>query len=271
MQIDADENRFTSDVLFAWREQHERFVLSELGDSADRILSERQEAILQPFASYPPLVRRIVIDKPNGWEWKLTAELLRYLNAPLFRRLSDLREGLCAARQEHINEEQAPAWVRQRFTEMSRLMAPLHGLFPRLNQSWGEPGDPGSVEEIHHVCKLLRSSLEQIIQFEERVYFTNGPESYSRVLELFRDIAGSQAEKLAEIPEFMDELVLLSESELSSDSGRPRKVEKVITLEASEERLNELVREIRRAQGASLGCLAVFAAVSLPLLLVSWV
>jgi hypothetical protein len=267
-QVDADENRYTSDVLFAWREQHERFVLSELGNSADRIRSEHQEAILEQFASYPPLVRRIVIDKPNGWEWKLTAELLRYLNAPLFRRLSDLREGLCAAAQEHINEEQAPGWVRQRFAEMSRLMAPLEGLFPRLNQSWGEPGEPGSAEDIHHICKLLNASLEQIVQFEERVYFTNGPESYKRVLELFRNIAGSQAEKLAEIPEFMDDLVLLSESEPHSNSGQPRKVERAITLEAPEERLNDLIREIRRAEGASLGCLAILAATSLPIIAV---
>ena len=124
-QVDADESRHTSDVLFAWREQHERFVLSELGSSTDRMLARQETTLLEEFASYPPIIRRIVIDKPDGWEWRLTAELLRHLNGPLLRRLSDLRKGLRAAPQEHISEEQAPEWVRERFAEMSRLMKPL--------------------------------------------------------------------------------------------------------------------------------------------------
>jgi hypothetical protein len=261
-KVDSDEYRYTSDVLFAWREQHEHFVQSELGNSADRILGERQREELEPFASYPPLIRRIVLDKPDGWEWRLTAELMRYLNEPLFRKLSDLREGLYAAPQEHIDEEEAPEWVRQRLAEMSRLMKPLDGLVRRLNQSWGKPGEPGSVEEIHHVCRLFRASLEQVVLFEERVYFANGPDSYARALRLLRDIAGSQADKLAEIPIFMDELLRLLESERDKSSGRPMTIGKAITLEASEARLKELVREVKRAQSPvdqqwTTGCLTL--------------
>jgi len=252
-QIDSDERRYTSDVLFAWRELHEQFVQSKFGNSADRIVDEQQRAALERFASYPPLIRRIVIDKPGGWEWRLTAELMRFLNGPLFRKLSDLREGLHAAPQKHINEEEAPEWVRQRLTEMSRLMRPLDGLIRRLNQSWGEPGEPGSVEEIYHVCILFQACLEQIILFEERVYFTNGPKSYENVLSLFRDIAGSQADKLAEIPLFLDELLLLAEH--AKDHSPPQTIIKTITLEASEARLDNLLREFKRAQG--LGCLII--------------
>lgn len=254
-KVDSDERRYTSDVLFAWRELHEQFVQSELGNSADRILGEQQRAALERFASYPPLIRRIVIDKPDGWEWMLTAELMRYLNGPLFRKLSDLREGLHAAPQEHINEEEAPEWVQQRLTEMSRLMRPLESLSRRLNQSWGEPGEPGSVEEIHHVCVLFRSCLEQIVLFEERVYFTNGPKSYERALSLLRDIAGAQADKLAEIPKFLDDLLLLLEPEHTKDRGSPKTITKTIALEVSEARLDDLVREVNRAQ--YLGCMTI--------------
>lgn len=78
---------------------------------------------------------------------------------------------------------------------------------------------------------------------------------------------GPQAEKLAEVPDFMDELIVMSESEPPSDSDQPRKVEKVITLEVPEEQLNDLIREIRRAGGAGLSCLTTFAAVLLLLFL----
>lgn len=255
-KIDSDEHHYTSDVLFAWREQHELYVGSELGNSADRILALQQREILEGFEPYPPLIRRIIVDKPRGWEWSLTAELLRYLNEPLFRRLADLREGLHAAPQEHIDEEEAPQWVQQRLAEMSRLMEPLESLIQRLNQSWGEPGEAGSVEEIHHVCTLIQASLEQIVLFEERVYFANGPQSYQTVLALLRDIAGSQADKLAQIPQFMDELLLLVEqSEEADANGSPKTMAKTITLEVSEARMDALVREIKRVQGA--GCLAI--------------
>src|SRR5437764_12262959 len=130
---------------------------------------------------------------------------------------------------------------------MSRLMKPLDGLIRRLNQSWGKPGEPGNVEEIHHVCRLFRTSLEQIVLFEERVYFTNGPKSYEKVLSLLRDIAGSQADKLAEIPTFLDELLLLLESEHAKDHGPPQTITRTITLEVSEARLDNLVREFKRA------------------------
>jgi hypothetical protein len=84
------------------------------------------------------------------------------------------------------------------------------------------------------------------------------------VLELLRDIAGSQAEKLGEIPGFMDELVLLSESAAQSGSGERRIVEKIITIEAPEARLNDLLRELRRAEG--IGCMPALVAGFLPLL-----
>jgi hypothetical protein len=261
-RVDSDEERYSSDVLFAWREQHEQFIQSELGNSTDRIRSERQRAALEPFASYPPLIRRIVIDRPDGWEWMLTAELMRYLNGPLLRKLSDLRNGLYAASQEHVDEEEAPEWVRQRLAEMSRLMEPLSGLVERLNQSWGKRGEPGSVEEIHHVCSLFRASLEQIALFEERVYFANGPRSYQKVFNLLRDIAGSQADKLAEIPAFMDELLLIIESKHAKEPGPPKIITKTITLEVSEARMNDLIREFRRAQSSDYlacgpGCLTI--------------
>jgi hypothetical protein len=254
-RVDADEQQYTSNVLFAWRELHEQFVQAELGSSTDRFLGERQAAALETFGSYPPLIRRIVIDQPPGWEWRLTAELIRHLNGPLHQRLSDLREGVLAAPQEHILEEEASEWVRQRLVEMSRLMKPFNGLIQRLNQSWGKPGEPGSVEEIHHICKLLQATLAQIVLLEERLYFANATKPYQRALTLLRDLTGSQVDKLAEIPAFMEELLLVLEEEQANKTGLTRVMTKTITFEAPGERLKELERELSRAE--SWGCLVI--------------
>lgn len=76
--VDTDEKRFSAELLFAWREKHEKLVLSELGNSSDKLLSEQQERLLSDFAHYPPIVRRLIIDKPAAWEFHLAAELLRH-------------------------------------------------------------------------------------------------------------------------------------------------------------------------------------------------
>ena len=141
--VDTDENRYSREVLFAWREQHERYVLSELGNATDRIKLEQQNSELSQLHQYPPIVRRIVVDKPDGWEWRLTAELMRHLNGPLFRRMQDLRDGLYIKRQAHIETDEVVSWARNLLAELSNMLTPLCGLINRLNESWGEPGEPG--------------------------------------------------------------------------------------------------------------------------------
>ena len=144
--IDTDDKKYTSDILFAWRELHERHIQSELGNSTDRIQFEEQTSKLSAFKNYPPLIRRIIIDKPDGWEWRLTAELMRHLNSPLFRRIDDLRNGLYVKPQEHIDSEEIMKWVQRRLAEASNLISPMVVLIDQLNKSWGPQGESGSAE-----------------------------------------------------------------------------------------------------------------------------
>ena len=92
--IDTDDQKYTSEVLFIWRELHEQYTQFELGNATNKIQYEKQVSKLSLFQDYPPIIRRIVIDKPDGWEWRLAAELMRYFNQPLFRQLEDIRDGL---------------------------------------------------------------------------------------------------------------------------------------------------------------------------------
>lgn len=93
-KVDRDVHRYLADLLFKWREEHDRHVASSLGNS-ERMRFDLEETRLQEFADYPPITRRIVVDKPPGWEWRLTAELLRELNRPIYRKLRDLQAGRC--------------------------------------------------------------------------------------------------------------------------------------------------------------------------------
>ncbi|WP_366652709.1 HNH endonuclease [Stappia sp.] len=92
-QIDRDAIRYPADLLFAWRKDHEDRVARELGSRGDHIRHEIERESLNFLSSYPPIIQRIVLDKPIGWEWRFVAELMRHLNKPQFKRLRNLQAG----------------------------------------------------------------------------------------------------------------------------------------------------------------------------------
>lgn len=210
--IDTDEQKYSANILFAWRQKHEEFIASSLGNNIDRILYEEQISILRDFNDYAPIIKRIIIDKPDGWEYRLTAELMRFLNEPLFRKLNDLNEGLYLKSFENIDADKALSWIQDRITELTKITNPAVGLLDLLTKSWGKPGEPGDVKEIHHATKLFKEYLEHVIAFEERIRFVNVPQEYKEIVHLLKNLIGSQIEKLSSIPSDLDVIVSLIEN-----------------------------------------------------------
>jgi len=246
--IDTDDQKYSSVILFTWREQHERHVQSELGSATDRIKFEEQDSQLLLFKNYPPLIRRIVIDKPDGWEYRLTAEIMRFLNRPLFRKLQDLREGLYQKSQEHIKDEEVLGWVEIRLAEAQNLLDPIANLINQFKKCWGLPGEPGNAEEIHHICSLIEMSLEQIIQFEEQIYFVNVSEGYQRLIDLIKDHLGIQAEKLEDLSDYLDGAVAFINSDNGATKENPHTFKKDIEFEMPKGWVKQMNREIKRAK-----------------------
>ena len=271
--IDADEQKYSSDILFTWRELHEEYILSELGSATDKINFEDQHSKLSQFKDYPPIIRRIIIDKPDGWEFMLTAELMRFLNKPMFRKIKDLRDGLYIKTQGHVEGEEAINWIRKRLTESTNLVKPLVTLLDRLSKSWGDLGESGDVEEIHHITRLIRDYLEQIVRYEEQIYFINVPEKYKKLVSLLKDILASQAEKLAEIPVSLDEVVCLIESKHAGNSENPLVIKKEIIFEVPEGWEKQWDKELMRIEDGILtreiggGCLTSFIIVLVMILI----
>ena len=64
--VDTESERYSSDILFLWREEHEKYIQAKLGNKTDGLVFEKKNDELLPFKDYPPLIRRIVFDKPDG-------------------------------------------------------------------------------------------------------------------------------------------------------------------------------------------------------------
>lgn len=273
--IDGDEKKYTSELMFSWRELHEEYVLSELGNNTALIENEQLQLVLNQFKGYPAIIRRIVRDKPVGWEYRLTAELLRFLNEPGLRKLKDLNNNLYLKPQRHISENQAFNWITQRLTELTKLVNPLVQLIEQLNASWGATGHEGDVEEIHHICKLIRGYVEQIIEYEEFLRFANVPEKYQKLKLLLENRIGSQVLKLESIPGKLDAAVDLAidANNSSQDTDEPKVIRETLTFGLPKNWESEFDKELRKVRrldfrGQNLntnsnknsGCLTIFVA-----------
>jgi len=215
-----------------------------LGNTTDRIIYEEELSTLTNFKDYPPIIRRIIIDKPYAWEYRLTAELMRFLNDPLYRKLNDLKARLYLKSSENIHADNFTNWIQDRISDMTRIVDPAAGLLNQLTKSWGKPGEPGDVNEIHHVCILIKEYLLHVIAFEERIHFANVPEKYEKLTSLFENLIGSQVEKFSCIPSDLDDIVSLSEKREKNESFKP--IERELVFELPENWQKEFNDELRK-------------------------
>ncbi|MDX8355571.1 hypothetical protein [Cognatiyoonia sp. IB215182] len=207
-------------------------------------------AQLDFLAGYPAIVQRIVIDKPDGWEWRFVAELMRHLNKPQFKRLKNLQAGHYFNPQPRVEEDQFIGWMVERTHIMSNLVGPLTGLMDRLTASWGEPGEPADLEEMHDVCILIRDALAAIVDFEESLYFAQLPEEGESIRQVLKNAVGPNAARLAEIPEKLDEMVEMIDTDHGGTLEEPLIVHWTFPFDLPEgfnERFDMALREYERA------------------------
>lgn len=244
--IDSDDARYTGNILFAWRELHENFILSELGSATDKLLLEQKSELLSAFNGYPSIIHRIVLDKPDGWEYRLAAELLRYFNAPYFRRIQDLQDGCYVKPRVYIEESNALNWISQRMGEAVNTAKPIEKLLPRLVLSFGRPGEPGDLQEIHHICSLIKDYIAEAVKYEESLYFSSVPDKAKRAIELLKNCLSSQVEKLKTLPMFLDEFVSMMRTDHGGAVENPRVVRKEINFELPHDWLKKMESEIEK-------------------------
>lgn len=230
-QIDRDAVIYPADLLFAWRKAHEDRVLQELGTSGDRIRSDVEMIHLEFLASYPALIQRIVIDKPDGWEWRFVAELMRHLNKPHFKRLNNLRLRHYYNPQPRVHPDEFIGWIQERTHVMSKLIGPITKLIDRLTASWGKPKEPSDVEEMHEVCVLIRDMLAAVVDHEETLLFADLPEEGEELRVILVDAIGSNVEKMLDIPKKLDDMVAMIDTDHGGTDENPLIVKWTLTFD----------------------------------------
>ncbi|MFN4166442.1 MAG: HNH endonuclease [Ferrovibrio sp.] len=199
--VDADEGRFPAELLFAWRQSHEREVLKNIGRKGDLLRQIVTDEKLRDFDDESYSVRQIALDKPDFWEYKLTAAILKAKLAPIHRQLMDLEGGLYVKKSVYIAPGDILDWVRMKFNEVGKIAGALDGIINKeLPESWGPPGHPGDEVQILRVCKLLAMAAQNLLEWEEEIRFASFPLEFMPLQDLLEGVAGNPIKEVMKIP-----------------------------------------------------------------------
>jgi hypothetical protein len=202
--VDADAAQFPAELLFEWRREHEQTVLEGLGKAGALLRQKVMAKRLAGFEGCSYLAQQIVIDRPDLWEYRLTAELLHSKLEPIKRRYEALEKGLYALSIRTIGVDDYIAWQGAQLSTLVGQVGAIGGLVNgELQESWGPPGQPGSESEILRMCSLIVEACQRLLEWEESVRFVEPPDAFSEVQALLVGIAGVCIHKVFEIPTWL--------------------------------------------------------------------
>jgi len=211
--VDDDELRYPAGLLFEWQREHERKIAEEVGKAAASIRRRYESRHLEEFGRLSYLAERLLIEKGAFWEYKLTAEMLRFEMAPVVQRWSALKRKLYTKPYLHIERTQFIDWIQMRGAELNAMCASLSALInEEFARGWGAPGTPGNEHEIVATCRLLTEVCRSALEWEERVRFIYVSEQLERVVCHYVGLAGSFIDESTKIQEFINEVVSSSPS-----------------------------------------------------------
>lgn len=214
--VDADPTMYPAAMLFAWRNNHEKFLIDRIGKAEDQIRRQIVEKELQEFSDETDLARQIIIDKPYAWEYLLTAELLRSKIKPILKRVISLERGLYAKPLRLIPRSRIYGWFQERTAELAALAPALSGIINHeIMDAWGPPGVPGLPESILSACNLFEEACRNILEWEENVRFSLMPSEFEELQHLLKGVGSRLVQQVATIPDRISDV--FSDIEVPND------------------------------------------------------
>jgi hypothetical protein len=148
----------------------------------------------------------LALDKPEFWEYLLTAELLRSESDRLAREFDDLDRGLAFRRTRYVDGNQFIAWARPRLQDLVNLVGFLMvAVTEEIPASWGPPGEPGDPLEIKRAVDKTIYACEELLEWQSEIRSLYPPEPFVPLKGMMSDWAFPLFEQIAAIPDALVE------------------------------------------------------------------
>jgi hypothetical protein len=151
----------------------------QLSGMLRQLLKRSRAGILDPLASYASEsseAQLIAREKPEYWEFLLTAELLKTKFIEVRRRYERLKAGSAYIPSRLVAGRDFFPWVQAKLADILSLVDAIKVHLPAFNRAWGKPGQPGDVHEIQRTAAELGALCEQLIIWEEDLRSATPPE-----------------------------------------------------------------------------------------------
>ena len=204
--IDDDADRFPSGLLFEWQRSHEQRIAELVGKSGAEMRRRYEERHLEEFGRLSYLAQRIILEKGEFWEYRLTTEVLRFEMTPVLQRWEALKRGLYMKPCERVSKSGSMPWIMSRLDEIQRISRAFGELMNvEFDRAWGPLGVPGNDLAIVSTCRLYAEMCGSALAWEETVRFAKTDEVFDELQQLFAGIAGGLIEEAAKVPKFLVE------------------------------------------------------------------
>jgi hypothetical protein len=206
--IDDDEARFPSGLLFEWQKEHERHIAEIVGKAGAELRRRYEERHVQEYGRLSYLAARILTEKGDLWEYRLTLEVLRFEMKPILERWNALRRGLYMKPAVRIAKLDCIPWLLDRMAETRQIAEAFQELMNvEFTRSWGEPGQAGDEGLIISTCRLFAEMCRSCLDWEERVRFAAVGDIFRDVSRLFEGTVGHLIDEATKLPVFLTNLL----------------------------------------------------------------
>jgi hypothetical protein len=202
--VDDDPVRYPAGLLFEWQRQHEYAIAKLVGKAGADVRKRYEDRHLEEFGRLSYLAERLIIEKDDLWEYRLTAEVLRFEMAPILRRWNALKHGLYVKAYAEVERDVFVSWMLSKNKELTAISGAFCALINgEFAQAWGANGVPGDDSAIVATCRLYAEVCESAIQWEEAVRFVQADECFEEIMNLYVGAAGGIIDEASKLPEFL--------------------------------------------------------------------
>ena len=201
--IDDDPGKYPSGLLFEWQRAHEQVIAEKVGKTSALIRKKFEDRHLEEFGRLSYLSERLILEKGDLWEYRLTAEVLRFEMEPVLHRWNALKKELYTLPSTRVTKEDFFSWIGIKLKEIRTI---AHSLVEIINKefsiAWGAPGVPGNDAAIVATARLYSEVCQSALRWEESIRFAFLDQIFEELQDLLAGTAGRFIDEAAKLPAF---------------------------------------------------------------------
>lgn len=191
------------------------------------------------FENDSEYTKTLVKERPELWEFLLTAELLQEGLKSIDRGFSDLERGLVFSKSYRITGKQFMIYMQDKIADMAKLIN-LFGVVINEDavKAWGGSGISGDIFEIKHFANTIIKASQHLLEWEIDLHAVKPPESLQYIIELTKGWGYVGYKSVAIMPDKLIEMV-----------ANPNKYNQVNSIHLTFEspgNIDQLIEEIAR-------------------------